>query len=200
MISPTDSKVRHIVTTPIETQVYRTIEYMKEIAKGLKALNEANLLHNDIKPENILIDQDTGKVVISDFDTVCTLDTGRSIAKPFGTIRYIYPRKMSKNVSTELYSLALTYEWIDPRGGTYSVTSFMDVFNSLYKVAERDQLYLSAKINKLRTSLRALCSKMKEGVESPRGPTITYDEIISILSSMETRFTSQRGSTTPGRL
>jgi|GEM_PF-3041331 len=184
--------VSHILTTPIETQVCQAIEYMIGIARGLKALNEEGLLHNDTKPENILID--TTKSVLFDFDYACTLSDGRAINRSWGAKEYTPKNIKFKNESTEFYSLALNY-WMNLETRTTERPSFMNVFTALRNLCVlRKQHSLLIKIDTLIASLRGLCQEMKKGVTSQTGPTLTYDDVLSALNSMAAPFNPSRGS------
>lgn len=178
-------EVGHIVTTPITIQVSQTIKYMIDIARGLQALYKEKILLNDTKPENILIHPLTGKAVIFDFDAACTVEEGKSLTIHRGTLDYFEHSKTTKDLSTELYSLALTY-WMNFQPRRQEHPGFMDVFISLRKIAgTRSE---APRIANLISSLQQLCSDMKKGVTSRRGPILTYDEVISRLSAMEEAF------------
>ena len=44
---------------------------LSNLIDHLRALHAEHLAHRDIKPDNILVEPRTGKVVIADFGTVC---------------------------------------------------------------------------------------------------------------------------------
>ena len=64
--------------TNLEEQIpengYNVDEFLKitlQLAAGLKAIHQANIIHRDIKPRNILFDSDSGKLKIIDFSIAC---------------------------------------------------------------------------------------------------------------------------------
>ncbi len=81
-----------------------------EVAEGLAAAQNANLLHGDIKPENVLIDgQMQAKLV--DFGIARALSTKESGEEVWGTPFYIAPEKARRqrvDVRSDIYSLGAT--------------------------------------------------------------------------------------------
>lgn len=80
-----------------------------EIAQGLSAADEAGLVHGDIKPENILLDQ-KGRAKLVDFGlaTVAHQAAGEGI---WGTPYYIAPEKIRRqkvDARSDIYSLGAT--------------------------------------------------------------------------------------------
>ncbi|MEM7157830.1 MAG: protein kinase [Myxococcota bacterium] len=62
-----------------------------QIAEGLAALHEAGLLHRDLKPTNIIVD-DEGALKLLDFGLAISLrEQAGAGAKPVGTVPYIAP-------------------------------------------------------------------------------------------------------------
>lgn len=92
----------------------RAIEWMREIAVGLDVAAQHGLVHRDVKPTNILID-DSGQVRIVDFGLAKALDsetrltvTGAVVGTPF----YLSPEQgLSKPVDqrSDIYSLGATF-------------------------------------------------------------------------------------------
>ncbi len=62
----------------------------RDICQGLEYLHHRGIIHCDIKPENILINED-GNPVIADFDISISNETRTQTAKSVGTIGYIAP-------------------------------------------------------------------------------------------------------------
>lgn len=70
------------------------IQYIREIALGLKAIHDAGVIHRDIKPDNILI-TDTGHVKIIDLGLGCV----------------VYPHDSIRNCTNDMRG---TLDFLDP--------------------------------------------------------------------------------------
>ena len=92
----------------------------KQIIQGLRAFQRADMVHQDLKPENIMINQD-GRVKILDFGTVkiagveeMSSPLDKSI--PQGSVNYVAPEYLlgeKGNFRSDLFSLAvIVYEMI----------------------------------------------------------------------------------------
>lgn len=76
-----------------------------DICKALEVCSSNNIIHNDIKPNNIFI-YDTGNYKLGDFG-IATVDNR---FKKFGTLDYVSPevyRGEESNVTSDIYSLGL---------------------------------------------------------------------------------------------
>ncbi len=93
---------------------------VEQIAKGLRAFHRMEMLHQDVRPENIMIDK-TGTVKIIDFGS--TKVTGVVEAAPFtdandilGTVQYTAPEYFqgdSGSARSDLFSLGvITYQML----------------------------------------------------------------------------------------
>ena len=108
-----DDHVRHQTVVSID----RALTVMRQIASGLTAVHDKGLVHRDVKPSNIVIEQDTGRPVVIDFGLVLQPNRGL-LAKTMrsGTPSYMAPEQSSQPVldtsvlgpRTDVYSLACT--------------------------------------------------------------------------------------------
>ncbi len=102
---------------------------VEQIVKGVRAFHRMEMLHQDLKPENIMIDQDGvvkiidfGSVKIAGISEISPLD--QSNDNVLGTLNYTAPEYHlggRGSIKSDLYSLAvMTYEMINgalPYGG-----------------------------------------------------------------------------------
>jgi serine/threonine protein phosphatase PrpC len=96
---------------------------VEQIARGLQAFHRMEMLHQDLRPENLMIDK-TGTVKIIDFGSVCVagVDELASPAEPsriLGTVQYTAPEYFVGDAGSEradLYSLGIiAYQMLSGR-------------------------------------------------------------------------------------
>jgi len=88
-----------------------TLAFIAEsVLKGLHEIHSRHQIHRDIKPCNILIDQD-GNVKISDFGVARALDSTFSVANTFtGTVTYMSPERIANqeySYASDVWSFGL---------------------------------------------------------------------------------------------
>lgn len=88
-------------------------------AQALRYAHGHGLLHNDIKPGNILLDA-SGRVWITDFGLSCPMDPNDPRVTPglMGTLRYMAPERLlgTGDARSDIYSLGITlYELVTLR-------------------------------------------------------------------------------------
>jgi tetratricopeptide (TPR) repeat protein len=100
---------------PLET----IIPYVKQIAAALQSAHDEDIIHRDVKPENILLDQ-SGTIKVADFGISVISQSGRtSLENPqqgrAGTPWYMAPEQIKgkPSRSSDQYALAIIiYEWL----------------------------------------------------------------------------------------
>ncbi|MBY0527304.1 MAG: protein kinase [Gemmataceae bacterium] len=88
-----------------------TVRYFREAAEALDYMHSQNVLHRDIKPQNILIAN--GHAKVADFGLALLLESQRALlsASGSGTPAYMAPEVWKRKVSphSDQYSLAFAY-------------------------------------------------------------------------------------------
>lgn len=86
-----------------------------QIAQGLEAAHANNIIHRDIKPQNIIISRE-GKVKVADFGIAKAASSNTLTSSAMGSVHYISPEQARGGYSDEksdIYSLGITiYEMI----------------------------------------------------------------------------------------
>ncbi len=93
----------------LRTRPDQLLEFLKNLCHGLQAIHESEIIHNDIKPSNILVFYELGDIFpsISDFGAAAYLVKELNF---IGTYRYMAPERFDGLPGTEksdVYSLAL---------------------------------------------------------------------------------------------
>jgi eukaryotic-like serine/threonine-protein kinase len=114
----------HELTSDSKISPERVVRYIEQIARALDVVHRYGILHGDIKPQNILIETQTDRPLISDFG-LADLDATSAItpdAGIAGTPAYMAPElakaaihgrttddvNASRTVSSDIYSLGAT--------------------------------------------------------------------------------------------
>ncbi len=116
---------------PFSLDVEKMLSATRQLAEGIHALHESGKLHRDLKPPNVLVDED-GRVVILDFGMVADLtpSSRRAIANApsdngvpiLGTPLYMSPEQTGSTAVTEAsdwYSFGVML--FEAMTGTYPV-------------------------------------------------------------------------------
>ncbi len=152
------------------------LHYIRQIGAALKVVHQQGLLHRDVKPENIILRQDTQEVVLIDFGiarefTPEVTQTHTSfVSEGYAPIEQ-YLDKVKRTSATDIYGLAATlYTLLTAKVPTSSVLRYRQPMP-----APRDlQPHLSPAVNQ--AVMRGMA------VEAQYRPA-TMDEWLAILPS-----------------
>lgn len=86
------------------------------IEDGVEHLHRLGLVHNDLKPSNIMVDGDGATPVIIDFDS-CRRE-GEKLGLKWGTRGWAKEGITHANRENDLYGLAKIKEFLMKRGGS----------------------------------------------------------------------------------
>lgn len=174
-----------------------------QIANGLEAAHSNNIIHRDIKPQNILISKD-GTAKVTDFGIAKAASSNTITASAMGSVHYISPEQARGGFSDEksdIYSLGVTmYEMLS---GTLPFTGESAVAVALAHIQEdatplaaidatipRGLSNIVAKCMQKKTELRYptsadLIADMKMFLQDPSGD---YGVVKSLYENSETIF------------
>ncbi|HEU4629366.1 MAG TPA: protein kinase, partial [Gemmatimonadaceae bacterium] len=91
----------------------RARRVLTDVARALAAAHAHGIVHRDVKPENIHLDHETGRVLLGDFGSATPLDPDSRLTIPgmtIGTPGYMAPELVDGGTATpasDLYSLGL---------------------------------------------------------------------------------------------
>lgn len=110
--------LRELITRDGRQSAERVHAMVAELAGALDAAHRSGVVHRDVKPENVLVERDTGRVRLADFGVARALEasaasgvhqTGTGFI--LGSPRYMSPEQVSGDASidgrSDLYALAL---------------------------------------------------------------------------------------------
>ncbi|MCR5203037.1 MAG: Stk1 family PASTA domain-containing Ser/Thr kinase [Lachnospiraceae bacterium] len=81
-----------------------------QIAQGIKAAHDNNIIHRDIKPQNIIISKQ-GKIKVTDFGIAKVASSNTITSNAMGSVHYISPEQARGGYSdqkSDIYSLGVT--------------------------------------------------------------------------------------------
>jgi serine/threonine-protein kinase len=121
----------------LQFSIEKIIQITTQICEGLNAAHKANIIHRDIKPQNIIIDKEN-RVKILDFGLAKLKGVGQLTkeSSTLGTVHYLSPEQaMGKEVDhrTDIWSLGVVlYEMITgqlPFKGDYEQAVVYSILN-----------------------------------------------------------------------
>ncbi|MCL2924956.1 MAG: serine/threonine protein kinase, partial [Trichodesmium sp. MAG_R04] len=89
------------------------LHYIRQVGSALMAVNQNNLLHRDIKPQNIMVHQDTGEVILIDFGIAREFISGKTqihtnlVSDGYAPLEQYLPQE-KRTAGTDVYGLAAT--------------------------------------------------------------------------------------------
>jgi serine/threonine-protein kinase len=94
--------------------VARAVQIVSAVAEALSVSHGTGIVHRDIKAENVLVEADTGRVVLVDFGVAFQHGVDQSDGRLWGTPQYLAPELVddpTPTPATDQYALGiLTYE------------------------------------------------------------------------------------------
>jgi tetratricopeptide (TPR) repeat protein/predicted Ser/Thr protein kinase len=109
--------LEQLISTGGSIPIDKVLDYSRQICMGLQAAHRKGIIHLDLKPHNILVDQE-GKVYIVDFGLAKSLERGQAplTGKIIATPEYISPEQAkgeAVDIRTDIYSFGcIMYEML----------------------------------------------------------------------------------------
>lgn len=108
--------LRQLYQRGVSVPLPKIITYVKQVAAALYFAHSQNIVHRDVKPENMLLD-DKDMLLLSDFGISIMLQSSKSAdaQSVAGTAMYMAPEQIqgSPRPASDQYSLAVVvYEWL----------------------------------------------------------------------------------------
>ena len=178
--------VKYAIILDEETRYKHLLLIMKDIIKALEYLHNNGIIHNDVKPENIIIDKHLTPILV-DFGvacvdlSVCKLDknvTSKCCKGIMGPNMYISPETIKRKVyyiESDIWSLGITF---------YIAATGKYPFNKGNNLEELFNNIKNDEPDKLNTSNEVLNYIVNRALDKNPVTRITIPEISKILSEL----------------
>jgi eukaryotic-like serine/threonine-protein kinase len=83
---------------------------LRDVAQALGYAHGRGVIHRDVKPDNILLDRESGRALVSDFGIASRVDDSASHSTLVGTAQYMSPEQLQRRPldgRSDLYALGL---------------------------------------------------------------------------------------------
>ncbi len=172
-----------------------SLDIALQIARGLEYAHQHKVIHRDIKPNNILLDQHNGVVraIIIDFG-VARIEDGQTLTKHgalVGTPEYMSPEQARGNqvdTRSDIYSLGLVlYYMLSGRPPVKADTPFAALHQQVYETP--------SPIPHIPTSVQKVIFKAIEKKPAKRYQSMS--QFIQNLETVKTKITRSKSGSTP---
>ena len=163
--------LRHRIHRGTRLSPQEILPYLKQVASALQYAHEQNVVHRDVKPENMLIGR-SDEVLLSDFGIAVIAQTAhfQSTQEVIGTVAYMAPEQIrgKPEAASDQYSLGMiVYEWLAgdlPFHGSFAEVCSQQLF--------ADPAPLQEKVPGLTNAMRDVVQRAIEKDPARRFPTI----------------------------
>ena len=168
-----------------------------QIAQGIEEAHKNNIIHRDIKPQNIIISKE-GKVKVTDFGIAKAATSNTITSNAMGSVHYISPEQArggSSDEKSDIYSLGVTiFEMLCgtvPFQGESTVSvAFAHVHEEAPKINDLDetiprslsrivQKCMQKKPDMRYENAAALIMDLRRAVSEPDGDYVVLDEMMT---------------------
>jgi serine/threonine protein kinase/tetratricopeptide (TPR) repeat protein len=108
------SDLRHILIERGKLAPERAIEIIRQVCLALQAAHSAGVIHRDLKPQNIMQDSKTGRILVMDFGLARSIESEgmTQTGALLGTIEYMSPEQsMGKHLDqrSDIFAVGLIF-------------------------------------------------------------------------------------------
>ena len=115
--------LRALILREAQLPLDRALAITRDVAEALRYAHEQNIVHRDVKPDNILVDRSTGRAVVTDFGIARAIENAADILSvtstglTLGTPTYMSPEQAAADPHldgrSDIYSLGcVLYEML----------------------------------------------------------------------------------------
>ncbi len=181
------------ITTGSGVPVKQAIEWTEKIAQGLKVAHDKNIIHRDIKAENIMLTK-SGQLKIMDFG-LAKLRSQSSLTRAgssLGTLSYMSPEQaqgLNADHRSDLWSLGILF--FELLTGDLPFKSEHEA-GLMYLVVNQDPPLPSELDRRLPESIDSIVMKMLEKEREKRFQNV--EELVEALSVLKTKIETKQES------
>lgn len=176
-----------IETKKVSLQAF--LKIAQRLAEVLGVIHRHEIIHMDIKPHNIIINLQTGRVVITDFGISTQLSrenpTIVSPGKLEGTLAYISPEQTGRmnraiDYRTDFYSLGITYYELLTESPPFSAGDPMEMVHNHIAVQPRSPSEVRPEVPRVVSDIvmRLLSKNAEDRYQSAAGLKADIDECL----------------------
>ena len=93
-------------------EIVDAVQIIREVASALHYAHENGVIHRDVKPENVLLDKQSGRAVVTDFGVARAVgaESLTAAGEIFGTASYMSPEQLAGDrvdARSDIYSLGI---------------------------------------------------------------------------------------------
>ena len=185
-----------LIAKEVPLSFERKLRMMEDVCTGMAHVHDANMVHRDLKPDNLMVDGDRGRVKILDFGIARSMEAGPcGFTSGIGTPSYMAPEQITTGTvdrRSDIFAMgAILYELLTSRRAFNGSTSAEIVNKILHEQPLRIE-QLSTEVD-----ARVIAIVTKALAKAPADRYQTADDFRAALQSVrsaahETQVSSSR--------